>query len=63
MEIFIRCTISEEKLGKAYEELGFTEEDLTQRLEENFKEDIFSTLEDSQDIFSEVAWSINEPLF
>lgn len=63
MEIFIRCTISEEELGKVYEELGFTEEDLTQRLEENFKEDIFSTLEDNQDIFSEVAWSINEPLF
>lgn len=63
MEIFIRCTISEEKLGKVYEELGFTEEDLTQRLEENFKEDIFATLEDSQDIFSEVEWSINKPLF
>ena len=63
MEIFIRCTISEEELDKAYEELGFTEEDLTQRLEENFKEDIFATLEDSQDIFSEVAWSINKPLF
>lgn len=63
MEIFIRCAISEEELGKAYEELGFTEEDLTQRLEENFKEDIFATLEDSQDIFSEVEWSINKPLF
>ena len=63
MEIFIRCTISEKGLGKAYEELGLTEEDLTQRLEENFKEDIFATLEDSQDIFSEVEWSINKPLF
>lgn len=63
MEIFIRCTISEEGLGKAYEELGFTEEELTQRLEENFKEDIFATLKDSQDIFSEVEWSINKPLF
>ena len=63
MEIFVRCTIDEDLLQPALKELNWDESDFIQETSKRLNKNITETLDKYQELFSEVAWSINQPLF
>ena len=63
MEIFVRCTIDEEKLKMAIDRLGCTEGDLVNRVRGLLNSGTLETLCDNEELFSQVLFSINKPLF
>lgn len=62
MEIFIRCIIDEKTCEKILKENNCTEEEVVERMSSLLNEDVLSTLEDNQELFCQIDWSINEPL-
>ena len=62
MEIFIRCTINEEQLQEGLKQLNCTEQEFIDKVGSMLNESVVETLEDNEEIFSEIAWSINSPL-
>ena len=63
MEIFVRCTISEDLLQQALKQLNCDESDFIQKVSKMLSENVIETLDDNQELFSEIAWSINQPLY
>ena len=63
MEIFVRCTISEELLQEGLKKLNCDESEFIQQVYNMLSEDAIETLDDNRESFSEIAFSINEPLF
>lgn len=63
MEIFVRCTLDENQLAKAKDIYNYSDDELIEMMEKCLSEDIFETLDDNRELFSEIAFSINEPLF
>lgn len=63
MEIFVRCTLDENQLSKAKDIYNYSDDELIEMMEKCLNEDVFETLDDNRELFSEIAFSINEPLF
>lgn len=63
MEIFVRCKLDENQLSKARDIYNYSDDELIEMMEKCLSEDIFETLDDNRELFSEVKFSINEPLF
>ena len=59
----MRCTISEELLQEGLKKLNWDESDFIQKVYNMLSEDVIETLDDNKELFSEIAFSINEPLF
>lgn len=63
MEIYVKCTIDEETLKKILTSLNCPEEFFENTVKTMLTEEpIFEVLDDNQELFSEIKWSINEPL-
>ena len=63
MEIFVRCTLDENQLSKARDIYNYSDDELIEMMEKCLNEDVFETLDDNRELFSEIKFSINEPLF
>ena len=63
MEIFVRCKLDENQLSKAKDIYNYSDDELIEMMEKCLNEDVFETLDDNRELFSEVKFSINEPLF
>ena len=63
MEIFVRCTINEELLQEGLKKLNCEEGEFIQKVYNMLSDDAIETLDDNRELFSEIAFSINEPLF
>ena len=63
MEIFIRCTVDEDLLQEELKKINCNESDFIQKISKLLSENVIETLDDNQEIFSEIAWSINQPLY
>ena len=63
MEIFIRCTIDEDLLQQGLKQLNCDESEFIQKISKMLSKDVIETLDDNQELFSEIAWSINQPLY
>lgn len=63
MEIFVRCKLDENQLSKAKDIYNYSDDELIEMMEKCLNEDVFETLDDNRELFSEIAFSINEPLF
>lgn len=63
MEIFVRCTLDENQLSKAKDIYNYSDDELIEMMEKCLNEDVFETLDDNRELFSEIKFSINEPLF
>lgn len=63
MEIFVRCTIDEDLLQEGLKKLGCDENDFIQKVYNMLSDDVIETLDDNKELFSEIAFAINEPLF
>ena len=63
MEIFVRCTISEDLLQEGLKKLNCDESDFIQKVYNMLSDDVIETLDDNRELFSEIKFSINEPLF
>lgn len=63
MEIFVRCTIDEDLLQQGLKQLKCDESDFIQEFSKMLSDNVIETLDDNQELFSEIAWSINEPLY
>lgn len=63
MKIYVKCTIDEETFEKCLKELNCPEEVFENKVKTMLTEEpIFEVLDDNQELFSEIKWSINEPL-
>jgi hypothetical protein len=63
MEIYVKCTIDKETFEKCLKELNCPEEVFENTVKTMLTEEpIFEVLDDNQELFSEIKWSINEPL-
>ena len=61
MEIIVKCEISEERIKELIEinETGLeTEQDIKDRLKNCLEYDIFGTLEDNEEIFTNISYEI-----
>lgn len=63
MEIFVRCTISEELLQEGLKKLNCEEWEFIEKVSHMLSDDVIETLDDNRELFSEINFSINEPLF
>ena len=63
MEIFVRCKLDENQLSKAKDIYNYSDDELIEMMEKCLNEDVFETLDDNRELFSEIKFSINEPLF
>ena len=63
MEIFVRCTIDEDLLQEGLKKLNCEEGEFIQKVYNMLSDDAIETLDDNKELFSEIKFSINEPLF
>ena len=62
MEIIVKCEISEKRIKELIEinETGLeTEQDIKDRLKNCLEYDIFGTLEDNEELFTNISYEIN----
>ena len=63
MEIFVRCTIDEDLLQAGLKKLNCEEWEFIEKVSHMLSDDVIETLDDNKELFSEIAFAINEPLF
>ena len=63
MEIFVRCTLDENQLSKAKDIYNYSDDELIEMMEKCLNEDVFETLDDNRELFSEIKFSIKQPLY
>ena len=63
MEIFVRCTIDEDLLQEGLKKLNCDESEFIQKVSNMLSDDVIETLDDIKELFSEIKFSINQPLY
>lgn len=62
MEIIVKCEISEEKIKEIIEcneNHLETEQDIKNIIEQSFEQNVFETLADNEEIFTNISYEIN----